>query len=85
MPYFILSSLEFSNQCVEALRFCFFIIVFAHIEDQLVPFAIVSSSAFANHKRTVWLSFEERKDRLPFVHRFMSTRKLALVIQNTLI
>ena len=23
MPYFILSSLEFSNQCVKALRFCF--------------------------------------------------------------
>ena len=76
MPYFILSSLEFSNQCVEALRFCFFIIVFAHIGDQLVP--------FDNRKRTVWFSFEERKDRLPFVHKFMSTRELALVIQNTL-
>ena len=76
MPYFILSTLEFSNQCVEAFLFCFFIIVVAHIEDQLVP--------FANRKRTVWLSFKERKNRLPFVHKFMSTRKLAPVIQNTL-
>ena len=56
--------------------FVFFFIVFAHIGDQLVP--------FANRKITVWLTFEERKDRLLFVHKFMSTRKLALVIQNTL-
>ena len=53
----------------------FFFIVFAHIGDQLVP--------IANRKITVWLTFEERKDRLLFVHKFMSTRKLALVIFKT--
>ena len=58
------------------ILFCFFFVIFAHIGDQLVP--------FANRKITVWLTFEERKDRLLFVHKFMSTRKLALVIQNTL-
>ena len=57
-----------------------FFIVFADIGDQLLP--------FANRKITVWLSFEERMDRLLFVHdafvhdAFMSTRKLDLVIQN---
>ena len=67
MPYFILSSLKFSNQCVEALRFCYFFIVFADIGDQLVP--------FANRKITVWLSFEERMDRLLFVHVINSCRR----------
>ena len=54
MPYFILSSLEFSNQCVEALRFCSFFIVFSDIGDQLLvdttPFAVLLRKIY-NHLR----------------------------------
>ena len=58
------------------ILFVFFSLFLPIFGDQLVP--------FAHRKITVWLTFEERKDRLLFVHKFMSTRKLALVIQNTL-
>ena len=48
-------------------RYDFVFIVFAEIGDQLVP--------FPNQKITVWLSFEERMDRLLFVHVINTCRR----------